>query len=67
MTEEQIYDIMDSLHPDTFGSEELAEVRYALENVKRLQRDSDILCALQAHGVDNWDGYGEALQSLDQL
>jgi hypothetical protein len=34
----------------------------------RIERDNllDILAALEAAGVDNWEGYGEALRSLDE-
>lgn len=31
----------------------------------RLERDSAELHALEAAGVDNWDGYSDALNSLD--
>ncbi len=31
---------------------------------EQLQRDSRLLAALQAQGVDNWDGYDSALESL---
>jgi len=32
----------------------------------RLQERERILDALIAHGVDNWDGYGEAMRELYQ-
>lgn len=32
---------------------------------QKLKNDSRELAALEAAGVDNWDGYGEALRSLE--
>jgi hypothetical protein len=37
----------------------------ALAELARLREDSDILAALRAAGVDNWDGYGLALVDFD--
>lgn len=34
--------------------------------LERLCRDSEILCALEEYGVDNWEGYGDAMQSLEE-
>lgn len=34
------------------------------EEYENLQERDDFLCALEAAGVDNWDGYGEAYQLL---
>jgi hypothetical protein len=33
--------------------------------LEELERDSKILGALYAGGVDNWEWYGDALESLD--
>lgn len=30
----------------------------------QLQKDADMLCALEACGVDNWEGYSEAHRYL---
>lgn len=35
------------------------------EEYESLKRDSVILQALYANGVDNWEGYGEALEDSD--
>lgn len=32
----------------------------------KLSSDSDILEALRSYGVDNWEGYGDALASLEE-
>ena len=42
-----------------------ATVAAQREYIEKLQERSDILDVLEAHGVDNWDGYGMALDSLD--
>lgn len=34
--------------------------------VEELQRKAAVLDALKAHGVDNWEGYGEAMASLEE-
>ena len=34
------------------------------EEYENLQERDDFLCALEAAGVDNWDGYSEAQQLL---
>lgn len=31
-----------------------------------LNRDSDVLAALEAGGVDNWEGYDEAMRILEE-
>lgn len=31
-----------------------------------LEEDARTLAALEAYGVDNWDGYDEAIQSLEE-
>ncbi|MFF9268604.1 hypothetical protein [Streptomyces rochei] len=33
---------------------------------QELKRASDELAALEAYGVDNWEGYGDAMQSLEE-
>lgn len=33
---------------------------------EQLLKDSEMLAALEAAGVDNWEGYGEAVRSLDK-
>lgn len=33
---------------------------------ERLQNDSEFLSCLQACGVDNWNGYGDAKQMMDE-
>jgi hypothetical protein len=35
------------------------------QDIEKLVEDSMILEALRAQGVDNWEGYGEALAQLD--
>jgi hypothetical protein len=36
-----------------------------LAEVKQLRERDATLTALEAYGVDNWDGYDEAVQSLE--
>lgn len=37
----------------------------SLEELAQLREDSALLHALEAAGVDNWEGYGEALRELE--
>lgn len=34
--------------------------------LEQLCRDAEILSALEEYGVDNWEGYGDAMQSLKE-
>lgn len=34
--------------------------------IAELEKDVALLRALEAFGVDNWDGYDEAIQSLEE-
>jgi hypothetical protein len=43
----------------------LAEVRRLKRSVSELEKDSATLAALEAHGVDNWEGYSDALAGED--
>ena len=46
----------------------LARQRDELESsIKSLQEDSDMLTALEFQGVDNWEGYSEALRYLEGI
>jgi hypothetical protein len=40
-------------------------VKISKEEYKHLLEDSDILSALNAAGVDNWDGYDYAMEMLE--
>jgi hypothetical protein len=42
----------------------LAEVRRLREAAAGLEDDAALLSALQAAGVDNWEGYDDALERL---
>ncbi|WP_327066832.1 hypothetical protein [Kitasatospora sp. NBC_01302] len=42
--------------------EEITQLR---EQIAKLEENSAVLRALEAAGVDNWDGYSDALSSLD--
>jgi hypothetical protein len=42
-----------------------AEVRRLAARVTELEADSAFLSALEAAGVDNWEGYDDARESLD--
>jgi len=57
-------------HPD-FGQLTDADVPALLDEVRRLRAqvaeledDASLLSALQAAGVDNWEGYDDALERL---
>lgn len=41
---------------------EISQVTY-----DRLVRDSEILNALREYGVDNWEGYSDAMRSLEEI
>lgn len=41
-------------------------LRVDQEELKRLRKDSRKLAALVAQGVDNWEGYGDAMRSLEE-
>lgn len=34
---------------------------------RQLKEDSDFLAALEAAGVDNWEGYSVALREMDEV
>lgn len=37
-----------------------------LEEYQELKADSNLLCALEQAGVDNWDGYDYAMEILNE-
>jgi hypothetical protein len=39
-------------------------VQVTLKEYERLKERDEELAALEAFGVDNWEGYGEAMRSL---
>ena len=41
-------------------------VKISKEEYKHLLEDSDILSALNAAGVDNWDGYDSAIEAMEE-
>lgn len=41
-------------------------VTISVEEYEKLQEDQQMLQALQAAGVDNWDGYDYARELLDE-
>ncbi|MCZ7413063.1 hypothetical protein [Streptomyces sp. WMMC897] len=52
--------------PQDMTREELeAEVTELRDRVASMRRDVDLLAALEAAGVDGWDGYDEAREALD--
>jgi hypothetical protein len=38
---------------------------YTAEEIAELEEAARAYYALEAYGVDNWDGYGEAMRSLE--
>jgi len=42
-------------------------VRISKKEYERLLEDSQWLCALEAAGVDNWEGYEEAQDALELI
>lgn len=42
-------------------------VEITVEEYEALLEDSKMLYALEAAGVDNWDGYSEAQEILEQM
>lgn len=48
------------------GAALLAEVHRLTARVAELEADSAFLAALYAAGVDNWEGYDEAREALDE-
>lgn len=42
------------------------EIMELQSNLKEAQRDLRKLDALEAFGVDNWEGYSEAMRSLEE-
>jgi hypothetical protein len=42
----------------------VAEVKRLTDQVAELEADSRLLASLQACGVDNWDGYDDAIQAV---
>lgn len=42
-----------------------ARIKELQTQVEDLEKSADKLCALEAHGVDSWEGYSEAMRSLD--
>ena len=39
----------------------------ARETLERLEHDSRVLGELEALGVDNWDGYSEAIRNVRKM
>lgn len=72
MTEDRLNEIR-AFEPGAATPQQTGEVLLELTNeVQRLQallsgleEDSAVLRALEAAGVDNWDGYSDALSNLD--
>ena len=63
-------DIRCDIHGDLYGHERLAEriadhIAALEKENKELRRDVKKLYALEAHGVDNWDGYDFAIEDMD--
>ncbi|MFF1298181.1 MULTISPECIES: hypothetical protein [unclassified Streptomyces] len=54
---------LDKLHVELL----LAEVRRLRAELAEQQDDLDLLEALRAYGVDNWDGYDEAAQAAGSV
>lgn len=46
--------------------EQVAALKDGLAEIERLEEDSEFLGALEAAGVDNWDGYGMAYEILEE-
>lgn len=42
-----------------------AEIARLSAKIEALEKDSRLLKALRAHGVDNWDGWDDAIESLE--
>jgi hypothetical protein len=40
------------------------EIARLKARIAELEKDSDLLEALRAYGVDNWDGYDDAIQAV---
>ena len=54
-----------SAHPAAVAAGALAaEVRRLNARVAELEEDGNLLSALQAAGVDNWEGYDDAIEHL---
>ena len=52
--------------PDKKETKNIEDLVYMTkEEYEDLQKSARILEALQAAGVDNWDGYDEAMNSLE--
>lgn len=46
------------------GAEDPATVEIEVEEYERLKRDSEKLAVLERGGVDNWEGYSIAMESI---
>lgn len=57
---------MSRLYQDMTRDELIVELRRLLEQVRQLRSDLALFYALQAAGVDNWEGYEEARDSLSE-
>jgi len=62
-TVKALYGAPAALH--TAARELLAEVERLRSRNAELEEDAQFLGALQAMGVDNWDGYDEACELLE--
>lgn len=47
-------------------AEELGKLRDVEENLPYLEEQAEFLSCLEAVGVDNWQGYGEAYQMMEE-
>jgi len=61
--------IADTLRQGTsigpMGALARADAILALPEIQQMQKDAKVLAALRANGVDNWEYYDDALDSLE--
>lgn len=55
--------ILELLMTTNVSIEEMEKLKYYLDE---LEQDRDLLFAIQAAGVDNWNGYEEALRIYNE-
>lgn len=56
------YDVVNGNHEERAIFE--TQVKEAIRELKRLKERDDILSSLEAAGVDNWEGYCEAMEGI---
>ncbi len=60
------YEVIDSIIKGSSDEQLINKLEIIKGKFERLENRERFLCALEAAGVDNWNGYGLAYEILDE-